>query len=114
MTRGSRPSCKQRGHELAHARITPAEGRRVVVVADARVLGHRLEIADQRRGVQVVPAGRSEWLVHVQRDGAGAADPVETDAAVVEEYMPARRLGNGALDEILRAAQVGQAIHVLR
>ena len=85
-----------------------------MVVADARVLGHRLEVADQRRGVQVVPAGRSERLVHVQRDGAGAADPVETDAAVIEEYMPASRLGDGALDEILRATQVRQAVHVLR
>ncbi len=54
-------------NELAHAFVAPMERRRIVVVANAGVVHHRLEIADHTRGAKIVAAGRDHWLVHVQR-----------------------------------------------
>ena len=107
------PLGEQGGNELAHAGVAVAECGRVVVVADPGVLEHRLQVADQRRGAQIVAAGRGERLVHVQRDGAGAADPVERNAAFVEEHGAIARCGNGALDQVFGAAQVRQSVHGL-
>ncbi len=101
----------QCGDELAHARIAMAEHRRVVVVADLGMLGHELQVADQRCGAQVAAAGRYERLVHVQRDRTGAAEPVEVDPAVGEEHGPVARLGHGALDEGFGTAEVRQAVY---
>jgi len=51
-----------------------------VVVADVAVLVHVLQVADDRGGAQVAATSGDEWLVHVQGDGAGAADGAEVDA----------------------------------
>ena len=67
--------------ELAHALVAPLEHRRVVVITDVLVVHHVLEIADDLRGAQVTAAGRDQRLVHVQRDGAGALQAPEVEAA---------------------------------
>ena len=50
-----------------------------------------LQIADDRRGPQVAPPAGIKRLVHVQRDGSGAADSAEVDAVLGEEDTPPAR-----------------------
>ena len=73
------------GDELAHALVAPGEDRGVVVVADALVFHHVLEVADDGRGAQVRPARRDQRLVHVQGDGAGGAGLAKVDTPPVAE-----------------------------
>ena len=68
-------------NELAHALVAPVEDRRIVVVANAGVVHHRLEIADHTRGAKIVAAGRDHRLVHVQRIGETAFNRAEVDPA---------------------------------
>ena len=85
--------------ELAHALVAPVEHRGVVIVADARVVHHVLEIADDLRGLQVRAAGGNQRLVHVQGDGTGAVDILKINA---------RGVGSGAgnCERCFRAANV--------
>ena len=105
---------EQRRDELAHARVAVLEDLRVVVVADARVLEHVLQVADECRRAQIGAAGRDQRLVHVQRHGAGASDVVEADAAVFQEDRCIARGGDRALDQRLGTAQVGQVVDGFR
>jgi hypothetical protein len=84
-----------------------------VVVADVAVLVHVLQVADDGRRAQVVAAGRDERLVHVQGDGASAADRPEVDppGAAVELALGAGVHHLGHL--LLRAADVRYAVNVL-
>ena len=83
-----------------------------MVVADALVLEHVLQVADHRGGANIASAGRDQRLVHVQRVGEGALDAGKIDVAVRQEDGPARRSGDGALNFLFRAADVGQAVDV--
>ena len=77
--------------ELAHALVAPVEDRGVVVVADARVVHHVLEVADDLGGAQVAAAGRDQRLVHVQGDGERALDAAEVNPALRQEDLLLRR-----------------------
>src|SRR5208337_1035529 len=99
-------------NELAHALVAPQEHRRVVVVADALVLEHVLQVADHLGGAKIASTGGNQRLVHVQCVGEGALDAAKVDAAVCQEDRPACRGGDGALNFLFRAADVGQAVDV--
>jgi hypothetical protein len=103
---------QQLGNELPHPLVAPVEHRGVVVVADAGVLHHPLQVADRGRGAQVRPTGRDERLVHVQGDGEGAVDPVER-RPLVAVHRPLEPGPDGGVDLVLRPAQVGQVVDVL-
>jgi hypothetical protein len=84
-----------------------------VIVAHLRVRQHVLQVTDDRRGGQVVAAGGDQRLMHVQRDGRGAAQTSEVDAALGQQ----RRSRPGALrllDERFGAAEVGEPVDALR
>ena len=101
------------GDELPHALVAGEKGAGVVIVAHLRVLQHVLQVADDRRGAQVVAAGGDQRLMHVQRDGRGAAQTSEVDAALGQQ----RRSRPGALrllDERFGAAEVGEPVDALR
>jgi hypothetical protein len=100
--------------ELAHALVAPVKDGGVVVVADARVVHHVLEIADDVGGLQAAAAGRNQRLVHVQRDGAGALDAAKVHAALRQKHRAPGALGEGLFKEGFRPAQVGQPIEVFR
>lgn len=68
------------GDELTHALIAPDENRRVVIIADVRVLHHVLQVADELRCLNVVAARRDQRLVHVECDGEGRFDAIKVDA----------------------------------
>src|SRR6516225_2093716 len=51
--------CYQLWDELTHAFVTPMENLRVMVIADLRVIHHVLQIADDRRSLQIGAARRN-------------------------------------------------------
>ena len=77
-------------NEFAHALVAPVKHGGVVVVADSGVVHHVLQIADDGGGAQVIAAGRDQRLMHVQRDGGGAANPAEIDAALARKHPSIR------------------------
>ena len=93
--------------ELAHTLVAPHEHRRVVIVADARIIHHVLQIADDRGGVEIAASRRNERLVHVERDRKRAANPAEIDARLgqVKGAASGHRVG----DKVLRSANVWQS-----
>ena len=82
---GLLPLLDELGNELSHALVTPMENAGIVIVADAGVLHHVLEIADHGGGSKLPAARRDQRLVHVQRDRERAASAIEIDAAFVQE-----------------------------
>ncbi len=88
------------------------EDRRVVVVADALVFHHVLEIADDARRGQIASAGRNQRLVHVQGDGASRADASEIDPAFRQEHRPIATGAHRVFHQGFRTADHGQAIDV--
>src|SRR5262245_34098006 len=63
--------------EVAHSFVTPMKPRRVVIVADALVVHHVFEVADEGSGPQVAAPSRNQWLVHMKCNGKRATDPME-------------------------------------
>ena len=100
------------GNELAHALVAPDEDRGVVVVADALVLHHVLEVADDGRGVQVMPAGGDQRLVHVQGDGTGGTHSTEGHTPVVTVQIPAATAGHRLSNLALGTGNVRETIDV--
>ena len=111
---GRQPLVEQPGDELAHPPVAVDEHRGIVVVADARVVQHRLQVADDRRGAQIRAARRDERLVHVQGDGEGTVHVTEPGGPRRQEdgIIPAGP--DRILDALLRATDVGKAIDVFR
>ena len=99
--------------KFADALVAPMEHRRVVIIANALVLHHVLEIADDGRGVQVTATRRNQWLMHVQGDGAGSADVTEIDAAFRQEHRAGATGAQSLFHERLRTADVRQTVNVL-
>ncbi len=95
--------------ELAHALVAPGEDGGIVVIADALVLHHVLEVADEGGAAQVTAAGRDQGLVHVQGDGGGGADLAEVDAPPVPEEGLGGAGGQGVRDVGLAARDIGDA-----
>ncbi len=83
-----------------------------MIVPDVLMVHHILEIADDPGGPKVVPAGRDERLVHVQRDGERAVGPLEVDPALrqIEGPFAAHHPG----DLLLRPAHIGQYVDIVR
>ena len=73
MTRGFLPSRDQLRNDVAHPAVALGEDGGVVVVADARVPHHVVEVADDVGGAQVAAAGGDQRLLHVQGDGEHGA-----------------------------------------
>ena len=67
------------------------EYRGVVIVAYRLVLQHVLQIADDGCGTEIATACRNQWLVHVQRDGAGCPNRPEVN---ITDRLIQRRLCN--------------------
>jgi hypothetical protein len=104
---------EQLGDELPHPLVAPVEHRRVVVVAQVRMLQHPLQVADDGGGAQVGSPGGDEGLVHVQGDRECAVDAGDIDRGATEEQRLLLPGGDRRLDPRLRAAQVRQVIDVL-
>jgi hypothetical protein len=105
---------EQLGDELVHPLVARVEHRGVVVVAEAGVLQHPLQVADHRRRAQLRSGGRDERLVHVQGDRERAVDARDVHRRLTADHRPASAGGDRRLDQLLRTAQVRQAVHVLR
>ena len=102
------------GNELAHALVAPAEHRSVVVVLEVGVLVHVLQVADQPSAADVVPPGRDQRLVHVQRDRERRLDPGQRlRHLVAEEDRALTGRPHGLGDQRLGAADVRQPVDVL-
>ena len=84
----------QLADEIGGARVTPGKHRRVMVAVDVLVLHHELQVADDRRRWQVVPA-QHQRLVHVQRNRERRLELVQPHWRPVQIYgvMP---IGDGA------------------
>ena len=111
---GRQALVQQPGDELAHPPVAVDEHRGIVVVADARVVQHRLQVADDPRGAQIGSARRDQRLVHVQGDGEGTVRVTEPGGPWWQEDGIVSAGPDGLLDALLLAADVGQAIDVFR
>ena len=100
--------------ELAHALVAPVEDRGVVVVADARVVHHVLEVADDLGRGEIAAAGRDQRLVHVQGDGERALDAAEVNPALRQEDRLAAAGAQGGFNLSFSAADIRQTAHVFR
>ena len=100
--------------ELAHALVAPVEDRGVVVIADARVIHHVLEIADDLRRAKVGAARRDQRLVHVQGAGKRALHAAPIDAALRQEDLAPAAAAHGGSDLVLSAADIRQIPNVFR
>ncbi|HSI22169.1 MAG TPA: hypothetical protein VK959_04020 [Methylophilaceae bacterium] len=83
-----------------------------MIVADAWVLHHVLQIADDLGRLQIPASRRNERLVHVQSIGKRTFDVAEVDPALGQEDRPSLSLGDDALDVVLLAAEIGAAVNV--
>src|SRR4029077_13702580 len=72
------PLVEELRDELAHAFVTPQKYARVVVVTDARIVQHPLQVADHLCRPQLRTPCRDEWLVHVQCNSESAVDLTKT------------------------------------
>ena len=107
------PLVEQLGDELAHPLVAAQEYRGVVVVADAGVVHHPLQVADDRRRAQIRPACRDERLVHVQGDSEGTVHVAEPGGPRRQEDRISAPGPDRLVDALLRAADVGKAVDVL-
>lgn len=97
--------------QLAHPPMAPAKHRGVVILLDVRVLEHVLQVADKRCGAQILPAGRNQRPMHVQRDRARAPDPRERIAAVMPTGQRSPLTSSQRLrDELLGSGHVWDSI----
>jgi hypothetical protein len=84
----------------------------VVIVADALVLHHVLQIADDRRRAQIAAPRWNQRLVHVQGSGKRALDSIEIYGTV---GMAVRaRLSHCLINKVFRSADVRLAIKIFR
>ena len=100
------------GDELAHALVAPGEDRGVVVVANALVFHHVLEVADDGGGAQVMAPRRDQGLVHVQGDGAGGAGLAKIDPAPVAKQGLGGTGGHDLDDLGLMARDIGDTFEI--
>ena len=100
--------------EFPHAFVAPAEDRGVVVIANARVIHHVLEVADDFSRGEIVAPGGDKRLMHVQRHGKGAADAAEVNPTLRQEDRLAAAGAKGGFDLRFSAADIGQTAHVFR
>jgi len=96
--------------ELAHALVAPMKDRGVVIVPNAWVVHHVLEVADNFGGGQVAAFGWDERLVHVESVGERTADASEINPALGQENALATAGLNHRFDLLFRAAKVQQPV----
>ena len=92
--------------ELTHPLVAPNEHRRVMVVADARVIHHVPEVADDFGRGQIVTTRRNQRLVHVQRSRKSVVDVAEINAALRQKHRLACRRSDGGRYLFLGPANV--------
>src|SRR5262245_46373142 len=99
-------------NKVAHALVAPMEHRRVVIVADALVVHHVFEVANERRRVQVASPCRYQRLMHMKGNRKSAPNPREIHSAIRKTVgtRASHRLGYA----IFRSTNVGQSVDILR
>ena len=101
-------------NEISHPLVAPLKNRRIMVIADALIIHHVFEIADDFSSGQIVATCRYQGLVHVQRNREGAIDIAEIDAAFCQEHRLGGVGSQGRFDRRLRPANVGSLVNIFR
>ena len=94
--------------ELARALVAPMKDRSVVIIPDAWVVHHVLQVANNFGGGQIAAFGWNERLVHVERVGERAADAFEINPGLGQENALAAAGSNHRIDLLFRATKVRQ------
>ena len=85
-----------------------------MIVADAGIVHHVLEIADDLRRGEVLAASRYQRLMHVQRDGKRAAEAAKINPAFRQiAWLSAVGLDRG-VELLFRAANIREVVNVFR
>ncbi|CDI02151.1 hypothetical protein BN873_260007 [Candidatus Competibacter denitrificans Run_A_D11] len=100
--------------KFAYPLVAPVKNRRIVIIANALVIHHVLEVADNGRRGQVAATCGNQGLVHVQSDGTRRADTPEIDPTLRQENRLAAASAQGFFDQMFRTANVRQSIDILR
>ena len=100
--------------EFPHPLIAPMEHRSVVIIADALVIHHILQVTDDFGGAQVVASGRNQRLVHVQGDRESALDVAEIDSTLRQVSRPVLAAADRRFNHGFGPADVGSLLNVLR
>ena len=82
-----------------------------MVVADALVFHHVLQIADDVGGVEIMATCRYQRLMHVQGDGRRTFDVIKPDRAGIPENR-VRAGGQYGFHGGFRAANIGKSVNV--
>src|SRR5262245_22585324 len=99
-------------NKVAHAFVTPMEHGRVVIVADALVVHHVFEVADERRRAHVAASCWYQRLMHMKGHRKSAPNPREIDRTIRKTI--GTRASHCFGYPILRSTDVGQSIDILR
>src|SRR6185437_117951 len=99
-------------NELPHAFVAPDEYGRVMVIADALVIHHILEIADDLGAANLVTTGGNQWLMHMQRHSGGALDALEVEPTLRKVPRPHGSVHQSTLNQLFPPGDVGQTIDI--